>query len=520
MFAGCGVPISQATPPVGENLHGKAAADAASWGPEAMRRAMQRSFAFVGSVVDLGRAVLLAAIYFVAAKLALLAAIPPGYATAVWPPSGIALAAVLLVGNRVWPGIWLGAALVNNTVQSSLLAAALMGGGNTLEALVGAALIRRYLGAPRRFERGADVLRFAVVAILSATVAATVAAVPLALVHSLSLPELYWNWWTWWQGDAMGIILVTPLILSWYARERQSCPPRKVAEGASLAAALPLTTLAIFSDSAAPYVSSLPMTFLVLPFVMWAAIRFRQREVTTLIAAVCAIAIYFTVKGRGPFAAESLNVSLLLLLAFMSTVAVTGLVLNAVVGERGRAMASLAEALRELREQAITDPLTALYNRRFLQDYLPRELARARRRGAPVAILMIDLDRFKRVNDTAGHAAGDSVLTKVGALLKRHIRTSDVACRYGGEEFLLVLPETALDGARRKAEQIRAGIERNRDVLLGVTASLGVALFPDHAADPDALTRAADLALYEAKARGRNRVVVSSTRLLKNAAKK
>src|SRR5260370_12764419 len=124
-----------------------------------MRRAMQRSFAFVGSVADLGRAALLAAIYFVAAKLALLAAIPPGYATAVWPPSGIALAALLLVGSRVWPGIWLGAALVNTTVQSSPLAAALMGGGNSLEALVGAALVRRYLGAPREFERGEDVLR-------------------------------------------------------------------------------------------------------------------------------------------------------------------------------------------------------------------------------------------------------------------------------------------------------------------------------------------------------------------------
>jgi len=214
-----------------------------------------------------------------------------------------------------------------------------------------------------------------------------------------------------------------------------------------------------------------------------------------------------------------LNASLLLLLAFMSTVAVTGLVLNAVVGERGRAMASLSEALREIREQATTDPLTGLYNRRFLQDYLPRELARARRRGSPLAILMIDLDHFKRVNDISGHAAGDSVLTKFGALLKRHIRTSDVACRYGGEEFVLVLPETPLDSARSKAEQIRGSVERDRNALLGVTASLGVALFPDHATDPDALTHAADRAMYEAKARGRNRVAVSSAHLLQNAAR-
>src|SRR5712691_7562809 len=152
-----------------------------------------RALAFGGPVVYLVRVVSLAAVYFAAAKLALLVAIPPGYATAVWPPSGIALASVLLLGSRIWPGIWLGASLVNITVQSSLVAATLMAAGNTLEALAGAALVRAFIGLPGAFRRGEDVVKFVAIAAASATIAATVAAGPLALVHSLQSPELLWS---------------------------------------------------------------------------------------------------------------------------------------------------------------------------------------------------------------------------------------------------------------------------------------------------------------------------------------
>src|SRR4029077_12218543 len=137
------------------------------------------------------------------------------------------------------------------------------------------------------------------------------------------------------------------------------------------------------------------------------------------------------------FAAMPPPTSSLLLLAFTSTVMITGLVLNAVVGERSRAIEALGRALKSLKEDAIRDPLTNLYNRRFLQDYLSRELIRAKREDIRVAVIMIDLDHFKRVNDTAGHSAGDKVLVQVAALLKRHIRGSDIVCRFGGEEFTL-----------------------------------------------------------------------------------
>jgi integral membrane sensor domain MASE1 len=136
-----------------------------------------------------GRATLLAVVYFVVAKLSLLTAIPPGYATSVWPPSGLALAAILLVGNRVWPGIWIGAALANLTVASSPVASILIGSGNALEALAAAALIRRFIGTPRRFERGEDVFKFVAIAAVASMIAATIGTVSIAADGAIAWTE-------------------------------------------------------------------------------------------------------------------------------------------------------------------------------------------------------------------------------------------------------------------------------------------------------------------------------------------
>ncbi|HSN40440.1 MAG TPA: diguanylate cyclase [Burkholderiales bacterium] len=176
--------------------------------------------------------------------------------------------------------------------------------------------------------------------------------------------------------------------------------------------------------------------------------------------------------------------------------------------------AKLNQVMQELHEQAITDTLTGLFNRRYLREVMERELAGARRRGGSIAMMMIDIDHFKKINDTFGHGAGDLVLRKVGALLKECIRASDIACRFGGEEFALVLPEASLDGASQRAEEIRSAISaldlQYGETALGkITASLGVAFFPGHADSPETLIRAADEALYEAKGAGRDRVVIS-----------
>ena len=169
--------------------------------------------------------------------------------------------------------------------------------------------------------------------------------------------------------------------------------------------------------------------------------------------------------------------------------------------------------LREtLRQQSLRDPLTGLYNRRYLEEGLGREMLRCERKGVPLAMLMADVDHFKAFNDSHGHSAGDAVLAHMGRSLLSLVRADDLACRFGGEEFTIVMPETDAEAARARAEALRravsqATLEHNGRTLGPVTVSIGIAVFPADGATPELLFEAADAALYRAKAEGRNRVV-------------
>lgn len=179
----------------------------------------------------------------------------------------------------------------------------------------------------------------------------------------------------------------------------------------------------------------------------------------------------------------------------------------------GMALANLQ--LRErLIAQAITDPLTKLYNRRYLEESLIRELSRARRNNASIGIILLDIDHFKSFNDTHGHQVGDQVLESLGAFLKAHVRGSDIACRYGGEEFALVLPDSPPEKAVQRAEELREkvkylSVQHQGGVIGHITLSLGVSAYPKHGDTMEGLLLAADNALYQAKAEGRDRVCVA-----------
>jgi len=167
----------------------------------------------------------------------------------------------------------------------------------------------------------------------------------------------------------------------------------------------------------------------------------------------------------------------------------------------------------ELREQAVRDPLTGLFNRRYLQSTLEREWARCQREGVPLCVMLLDIDHFKQVNDRHGHGVGDQVLVRLGQLLLEQSRREDLACRYGGEEFLLLLPGMGADEAYERAQTWRQAFAA-LDILvngarLSLSLSIGVAVAPEHANEPDLLIHQADMALYAAKAQGRNRVVLA-----------
>lgn len=173
----------------------------------------------------------------------------------------------------------------------------------------------------------------------------------------------------------------------------------------------------------------------------------------------------------------------------------------------------LRSSVTESIEMAVTDPLTGLHNRRYLQNHLQTLFDRAVQRGRPLSVLMADIDRFKAVNDQWGHDGGDAVLREFADRLRRNIRGMDLICRYGGEEFAVVMPDTELAVAEKVAERVRQGIERDPFTVAGganaipVTASLGVAALKRARDNCDALMKRADMALYEAKTGGRNRVV-------------
>lgn len=165
-----------------------------------------------------------------------------------------------------------------------------------------------------------------------------------------------------------------------------------------------------------------------------------------------------------------------------------------------------------LRNQSIVDALTGLYNRRYLENVLERECRRAVRAGRPLSVLVIDIDHFKRFNDTWGHDGGDAVLKKFAELLRTSFRGEDIACRYGGEEFVVLLPETTFDEAFARAEELRlhvhqVSVEHRQQPMGAIAISIGVASLPDHGVEPHELVAAGDRALYEAKATGRDRTV-------------
>lgn len=189
--------------------------------------------------------------------------------------------------------------------------------------------------------------------------------------------------------------------------------------------------------------------------------------------------------------------------------------LGVAMGEQTALALGNLELRETLRTQALRDPLTGLYNRRFVDDWISREISRADQTGAPLGVVMADIDRFKQFNDTYGHEAGDRLLRAVADTISRGLRQGDVPCRYGGEEFLLLMPAVTAQSLAARTEQLRLAvadtrIEHQGVPLPGVTLSAGIALYPLHGAQATDVLQAADRALYTAKRTGRDRIVVAT----------
>lgn len=297
------------------------------------------------TVAHVGQVAAVAIVYVVAARAGLTLDAVSGFASLVWAPTGIALAAVLLAGGRIWPGVFIGALVANVITGAPVLVATGIAAGNTLEAMAGAYALKRVPG----FRLGLDSLRavialIVIAALLSTMISATIGVASLRFAGLTPQANVGDTWRTWWIGDAIGALLVAPLILVWAAPPRAALLTHRVPEAVILVLGLLVASVIVLTLSVSWGGGPLSHAYVFFPLLMWAAIRFGQRGAVTATVLVSGIAIAGTVIGRGPFIEPTLHASLLALQTFMGITGATFLVLGASSSERERSRQQLRAA--------------------------------------------------------------------------------------------------------------------------------------------------------------------------------
>jgi diguanylate cyclase (GGDEF)-like protein/PAS domain S-box-containing protein len=547
----------------------------------------------------------LALVYFVIGKLGLLLAIPPSYAAPIWPAAGIALAAVLIFGNRIAPGVFLGSFLANlanpyNIADTNLSAHAMLlplavAIGPTLQALIGAALIRRFVAYPMPLQGSREIIKFlALGGPASCLISASVSVSILFLTGALPEISYAFSWWTWWVGDTIGVVVMMPLILTWIGEPRELWQSRRKTVAIPLLLAfavivgvfagareeflgvrysvLAWAVLAIgmaFTGLLGAFLLSMSGQAMLLKQLLMVrtaelarmreaeeALRKKDARIRRLVESNIIGVIIWHTNGT----ITDANDAFLKLSGYSRDDLVSGkirwddmtppeyraadahsfeevrrtgtcipyekeylrkdgkrvpvLIGRAVLEESPEEgvsfvldLSSSKAAEQQIRHMANHDALTGLPNRVLLQDRLQQAIAYAQRNQSRVAILFIDLDYFKNINDSLGHHIGDLVLQIAASRLQRCLREGDSVARLGGDEFVLCLPFLKdIGDAAQVAEKALIALTQTFVVEakdLHLSASIGISLYPDDGIEVESLMRAADTAMYHAKEMGR-----------------
>jgi diguanylate cyclase (GGDEF)-like protein/PAS domain S-box-containing protein len=568
--------------------------------------------------------------YVLAAKLGLRLALEHPSATPVWPPTGIAIAACVVLGYRAWPVIMAGAFLVNYTTAGNFASSLGIATGNTLEGLVGAYLVQTFANGKYAFDRPHDAARFTLYAAFIATaVSATFGVVSLSLAHFADWGKFGSIWLTWWLGDAAGALIVAPPILAWAAHPVIRWNAPRAVEGGLLLTIVALAGVVIFGRPLDTGGLSYAQGFLCFPAIVWIAFRFYPRVSTASTLILGTIVLVGTLTERGPFSVYEPSAALFIAQAFTGVVAITSLVLSAATFERmvseqklresesrfrtladsspsmiwvadptarctflnktwlsftGRdvgqdlgygwlenvhpqdtdelvssirtsfaARKSLRADFRlrsangdycwvmttgnprilsdgtfagyvgmcldisdrkkyeeDLQKEALRDPLTSLPNRTLFLDRLGQSLLSSKlHSGWSFGLIFLDIDRFKLINDTLGHVAGDKMLVETAKRLQTVIRPGDTVARLAGDEFAILLENVSdLYFAEEVAERIE-GLFREPYRLSGeeffMSASIGITIVDPRHSRPEDVLQDADTAMYRAKSLGRKR---------------
>jgi signal transduction histidine kinase len=285
----------------------------------------------------------LALAYFVAGKAGLrLASLQPS-ASPVWPPAGIAVAALLVLGSRAWPGIFVGAFFVNATTAGNLGTSFCIAAGNTLEAICGAWLVHRYAGGTRVFDRPQDVFKFSLIAVVNTAISPSIGLSSLTLGGFVHWEDFARVWFTWWVGDVTGYLVIAPLVLLWWVGPRPHWNAKQRLEAAALLILLMLTGGAVFGGWFTEFIADYPVAFICGPIIIWTAFRFGQIETATGIFILAGIALWGTLHHFGPYQLRTENQSLLTLQCWAAVLTLTSMTLAAAMAERRRVEAELEQ---------------------------------------------------------------------------------------------------------------------------------------------------------------------------------
>ena len=410
------------------------------------------------------------ALYFVAGKLGLSFATLHSSASAVWPPTGIALGAFLLYGHRVWPAIFAAAFLVNITTAGSVFTSVGIAAGNTLEGLAGAALVARYASGAACFERARDVFRFGALAALAATmISATIGVTALTAAGYAKWEHVGSIWLTWWLGDAAGALVITPLVVLWHPASKSRLPREQVGEAGLMMLTVAAVAIGCF---AAPVLSKFPVAFLCLPPLFWIVFRCGPREVATAIALLATVAVIATENGVGSFVMRSRNESLLVLQAFMGMVAMTLMPMAALVREHRSAVTEAEAATRsrdvflamlshELRNplQAITTSLQLLGTSGITAENAERAVAIARRQSDHLGRLLGDLLDVTRA--VSGKMAFDARVVRLDEAAERHVELLKSLGRLDARTVTVDAQPVAVSADPVRLEQILGNLLAN-----------------------------------------------------------
>ncbi|MDO8412304.1 MAG: EAL domain-containing protein [Gallionellaceae bacterium] len=448
---------------------------------------------------------MLALAYFVTAQIGLELPLVGRLVGLFWPPSGIALAALLLFGVQLWPGILLGALASNLISGLPFLAAFGISVGAAGEAALGAYLLNRYSRFNIDLHDVYDIFRLLFWgAVVSTLIGAASGGIWLARQEVIDWQEYVATFKFWWMGDMLGVVLFAPALIFLFRPKAFAWTPESRKKAIMLYLAVMTQCLMVFTDFGITLYGYPLKAYMLFPFIVWAAFGF-----DLLVIGLTLLMMYFSscssigydsgvcLNNTPSEAADVWTYNILLSLA--------GLIMLVAGEHRNRVKKEQLE--KNLHALSFYDVLTGLPNRTLLHDRIAQLLATAQRDGQKFSLLFLNLDRFKYVNISIGHGAGDKLLQAVALRLKRCIREVDTLSRNGGDEFILLLREADADGAARVTQRllkISADPYDIDDAQISVQASIGISIYPDNAEDVDTLIENANVAMYRAKEEGRN----------------